>query len=132
VHRCSLLLRCCTQRGQHGLCVCLSVCLSVCVCLCVLDTLMSCAETTELIEMPLGAQTQVGQRNVELGGKEQFWGRVDITDHYNECILHYLLLNMPAKFMQWTNDSLLWGVTRRWCGLLPNYDEPCWAVDSVN
>ena len=45
-------------------------CSGVCVhCVCVLVvTTVSCAETDELIEMPLGARIQVGPRNQILGG----------------------------------------------------------------
>jgi len=33
-------------------CVCVSVCVSVCLSVCMLGTLVSCAKTAELIEMP--------------------------------------------------------------------------------
>jgi len=60
--------------------------------MCVLSTLVSCAKTAELIEMPFGGLTYVDPRN-------------HVLDRVNIRWIH-----SPPQ-----------GVTRRRCSLLPNY-----------
>jgi len=71
---------------------CCCWCSAICVPVCLLDcVIMSCAKTTERVEMPFGMWTQVCTRNCALGG-----GRIGLGE---EAILG--LLPCDAAFCLW-------------------------------
>ena len=69
--------RYCCYAASHAVCCyrCSMICIPVCLCMCLLVTTISSVKVAQVIEMPFGVQTHVGQRNSVLGGPDPRRGR---------------------------------------------------------
>jgi len=118
-----------TYVARSVVCMSVSVCLSVCqfVYLFVLGTRMSCAKAVEQIKMPFGGDSCEPKKHIIVRSRsprKRTLLRRHVPAHCvvptHECILHCSPTGAGECACR-AHASSLRGVTRRRCGLLPNY-----------